>query len=124
AKKTRKHPHARRRAKRTFMLFGSLVIIIASYFAVKLYLTEKHLFRGGGEAPALASNIDINQLKGEGDGRINILLLGIGGPGHDGPDLTDTMLLMSIDPVNKNAALLSIPRDLWVSIPGNGSQKI
>src|SRR5205085_11751 len=32
--------------------------------------------------------------------------------------------LMSIDPVNHNAALLSLPRDLWVRIPGDGSQKI
>jgi LCP family protein required for cell wall assembly len=66
----------------------------------------------------------LDQLKGEGDGRINVLLLGIGGPGHQGADLTDTILLMSIDPINHNAALLSIPRDLWVKIPGNGYQKI
>jgi LCP family protein required for cell wall assembly len=123
-KKTRKHPHARRRAKRVALGLTSLIIFVAAYFAIKLYVTEKHLFRGGGGAPALAENIDISKLRGEGDGRINILLLGIGGPGHDGPDLTDTMLLMSIDPVNNNASLLSIPRDLWVSIPGNGNQKI
>ena len=47
-----------------------------------------------------------------------------GGPGHEGPDLTDTIMLVSIDPVNHNTALLSIPRDLWVKIPGDGYQKI
>jgi LCP family protein required for cell wall assembly len=97
---------------------------VGAYFAIKLYITERHLFRGGGGAPALAENIDINQLNGEGDGRVNVLLLGIGGPGHEGADLTDTILLLSIDPVNKNAALLSLPRDLWVKIPGDGYQKI
>lgn len=122
--KKRKHPKARSRAKKAFMVFGSLIIVVAAYFAFKLYMTERHLFHGGGKAPALAENIDINQLKGEGDGRINVLVLGIGGPGHDGPDLTDTMMLMSIDPINHKAALLSIPRDLWVQIPGFGSQKI
>jgi len=123
-KKKVKHPKAKRRAKRLMLTLSALVIIGIAYFGVKLYMTERHLFRGGGRAPALAENVNINQLKGEGDGRINILLLGIGGPGHDGPDLTDTMLLMSIDPINNNAALLSLPRDLWVKIPNNGYQKI
>jgi LCP family protein required for cell wall assembly len=123
-KKVRKHPTARRRLKRTFVTLFGLVLIVGAYFAIKLYITERHLFRGGGRAPALAENIDINQLNGEGDGRVNVLLLGIGGPGHEGADLTDTILLLSIDPVNKNAALLSLPRDLWVKIPGDGYQKI
>ncbi len=102
----------------------ALILIGGTYLGAKAYITERHLFRGGGRAPALADNVDINQLKGEGDGRINILLLGIGGPGHDGPDLTDTIVIASVDPVNNKVALLSIPRDLWVKIPGNGYQKI
>lgn len=52
------------------------------------------------------------------------MLLGIGGPGHEAPDLSDTIMLISIDPVNNQATMLSIPRDLWVEIPGYGSQKI
>lgn len=56
-------------------------------------------------------------LKGEGDGRVNILLMGIGGAGHDGGDLTDTIILASVDPVNHKVVLLSIPRDLWVKMP-------
>jgi LCP family protein required for cell wall assembly len=123
-RKARKHPTARRRAKKTFITLAGLVLIVGAYFAIKLYVTERHLFRGGGRAPALAENVDINQLNGEGDGRVNVLLLGRGGPGHEGADLTDTILLLSIDPVNKNAALLSLPRDLWVKIPGDGYQKI
>ena len=114
----------RSRSKKVGMVLGALVLIGVAYFGIRLYITQHSLFRGGGRAPALAAHIDINQLKGEGDGRINVLLLGIGGPGHDGPDLTDTMMIASIDPVNNTAALLSIPRDLWVKIPGNGYQKI
>ena len=123
-KKIYKHPRVRTILKRTSLVLIILVLIGGLYFATKLYITKRHVFHGGGGAPALASSIDISQLKGEGDGRINILLLGIGGPGHDGPDLTDTILLASIDPINHKAALLSIPRDLWVKIPGNGYQKI
>src|SRR3989344_274503 len=47
------------------------------------------------------------------NGRTNILLLGIGGQGHDGPNLSDTIILASIDKNGKDAALVSIPRDLW-----------
>lgn len=62
------------------------------------------------------------QLSGEEDDRINILLLGIGGEGHDGSYLTDTMILASIKPSTKDVSLISFPRDL-VS-PVNDWQKI
>lgn len=53
------------------------------------------------------------QLK-KNDHSINILLLGVGGAKHEGPDLTDTVIFTSIDPTNKKAVMVSIPRDLWV----------
>jgi len=37
---------------------------------------------------------------------------------------TDSMMLLSIDPVSKSAGMLSIPRDLWVYIPGFDYAKI
>lgn len=120
----RAHPKLHLSLKRAGQALAALILIVGVYFIAKIIVTEHHLFRGGGGAPALAANVDINQLKGEGDGRVNILLLGIGGPGHSGPDLTDTIIIASIDPVNDKVDLLSIPRDLWVKIPGNGYQKI
>ncbi len=51
------------------------------------------------------------------DERINVLLLGYGGPGHDGPYLTDSMMLLSIRPAFHEAMMISLPRDLWVKIP-------
>jgi len=53
-----------------------------------------------------------NKLKGEENDRINILLLGMGGEGHDGAYLTDTVILASFQPSTKQVALISIPRDL------------
>jgi len=64
------------------------------------------------------------ELEGEKDDRVNILLLGMGGPGHDGPYLTDTIIIASIKPSTNQIALISIPRDLGVEIPGYGHQKI
>ena len=49
--------------------------------------------------------------------RINILLLGYGGPGHDGPYLTDSIMLVSLQPADHQAIMVSLPRDLYVKIP-------
>jgi LCP family protein required for cell wall assembly len=119
-----RRPRLHKFVRRAGMLTALLVLVGGTYFAYKFIVTEHNVLRGGGGAPALAETVDINKLKGEGDGRINVLLLGIGGPGHQGADLTDTIMLASIDPVNHKTALLSIPRDLWVKIPGDGFQKI
>jgi LCP family protein required for cell wall assembly len=100
-----------------------LLVLTAGFLLGKAYWQMKHVFRGDGhQVAALSAHAKPSLLKGEGDGRINILLLGIGGPGHDGPDLTDTILLYSIDPVNHKAALLSVPRDLWVQNKKLGGQ--
>ncbi len=68
--------------------------------------------------------VDPNALAGEGDGRINLLLIGVGGSGHPGGTLADSIMVASLDPQNKKVALLSIPRDLRVPIPGAGTTKI
>lgn len=47
----------------------------------------------------------------------NILLLGHGGPGHDGGDLTDTMIVAHVRPEDKRVILISLPRDTWVDVP-------
>ncbi len=74
--------------------------------------------------PAAIKTGDDGLLKGEADGRINVLLLGRGGGNHDGPDLTDTMMIDSIDVVNHTSTLISVPRDLWVDVPNQGAMKI
>lgn len=58
------------------------------------------------------------QLNGEENGQINILLLGVGGEGHSGGFLTDTIMVASLNPQSHEAALLSIPRDLYVEVEG------
>jgi LCP family protein required for cell wall assembly len=51
------------------------------------------------------------------DQRINILLLGYGGPGHEGPYLSDSIMMVSVQPAAKEAIMVSLPRDLYVRIP-------
>lgn len=57
--------------------------------------------------------------------RVTILLLGIDlRCGEEGPTHTDSMMVVTIDPVTHSAAALSLPRDLWVEIPGFGVDRI
>lgn len=49
------------------------------------------------------------------DNRTNFLVLGIGGGLHEGADLTDSMAVVSIRTVPPDVAVISIPRDLWIS---------
>ncbi|MFN8458733.1 MAG: LCP family protein [Anaerolineae bacterium] len=58
-------------------------------------------------------------------GRLNVLILGLDHrPGESGPARTDTLILATFEPQQPRVALLSIPRDLWVDIPGHGTNRI
>jgi len=57
-------------------------------------------------------------------GNINVLLVGVGGAEHEGPDLTDSVILASFNPNKNTLALFSLPRDLYVKIPGDGENRI
>ena len=48
------------------------------------------------------------------EGRTNILVLGKGGEGHEAPDLTDTIIYLSISHKPASVSLISLPRDIWV----------
>ncbi|MHB8630346.1 MAG: LCP family glycopolymer transferase, partial [Candidatus Limnocylindria bacterium] len=60
-----------------------------------------------------------------GHDRLNVLVLGIDSRGVPADTQnTDTMIVLSLDPVNRTAAMLSVPRDSLVPIPGHGSGKV
>lgn len=56
--------------------------------------------------------------------QVNILLLGMGGEGHDGAYLTDTIIVVSFKTTTKQLAMVSIPRDLYVDMGSYGWRKI
>jgi len=116
-----------------FFLSRALVVVLflGSFAVGRLSMSQANPFSEGmlAEIPILrqvrflVSSPD-RELKGEKDDRINILLLGMGGEGHDGPNLTDTIMVASIRPSDGHVAMLSIPRDLLVPLPKRGWQKI
>jgi len=59
------------------------------------------------------------------DERINVLLLGIDRRGSKGWGFrTDTMIIVTVDPAQDTVGMLSIPRDLYLTIPGVGEKRI
>jgi len=63
----------------------------------------------------------------DGASRINILFIGLDERdlvANQGPPRSDTMILFTVDPITKTAGMLSVPRDLWVNIPGFGYSRI
>ncbi len=86
------------------------------------------------EEPALPSEEEPNPISvltsdvikpWPGHERINILLLGIDQRCEEtGPTHTDSMIVLTVDPVGKSASLLSLPRDLWIDIPQVGVDRI
>jgi len=103
-----------------FGLFIGGFLGLILWFGSEIFSASQKIFVPNSSSPNrwFLPEAKDTQLKGEGDGRINILLLGIGGGNHPGASLTDTIMLFSIDPVNKKAGLVSIPRDLYVKLNG------
>lgn len=54
------------------------------------------------------------------DARFAVLLMGYGGGNHDGAYLTDSMMVVVVDPARKSLTLLSLPRDSWVPMSFDG----
>ena len=58
----------------------------------------------------------------DGGSRVNIAFFGLRGgetAGEDCPLCTDTIIVFTVDPISKTAGMISVPRDLWVNIPGS-----
>ena len=113
-----------------FLMIFVLVFVISCgiYFFWKTYVTSRKInsqdlskqtnfveYTRAVVSPIIPD--EQNLLRGEQEGRINILLLGAAGEHKPGGNLTDTIMIMSIDMKNKKVALLSLPRDLYVQIP-------
>jgi LCP family protein required for cell wall assembly len=121
-------PSRQQRKRRVFCLLIPIFIIII-FFSTNIIFPDNTVLGNLGKlsfwegvAKMMIGKDKI--LKGELSDRINILILGMGGEQHDGPYLTDTIILASLKPSSDKLGLLSIPRDLYVEIPNYGWQKI
>jgi LCP family protein required for cell wall assembly len=89
-----------------------VLLLISPFFIVDAVFKKAGIGNYLGAVKSFVYSSD-SSIKSQ-NGQINILILGIGGKGHDGSDLTDTMIFASISLANHSISLISIPRDIWI----------
>lgn len=102
-----------------------LALLSVFYFGIKIFMTSSKLFSGNiFDLLGSGATLKVDQY-----GRSNILVFGTSedDPSHTdaGADLTDSIMLISIDQKAKNTVMMSVPRDLWVKYGSqcmNGSE--
>jgi LCP family protein required for cell wall assembly len=114
----------RKRVVISVVVMFSLVFVSAAVYGVRLSFALAKTFHtnpisavigaiGGGGGSAIDHQRQHLQ-------RINIVLYGYGGSQHSGGDLTDSIMVVSIQPIANHepqVAEISIPRDWYVRIP-------
>lgn len=105
---------------------GLLVISVAtvSYIGYRTYAAASKVASTSNPIKLVASFTRTN-LEST-DGVTNLLIAGNSADdaGHSGAALTDSIMIISINQTTKKAVIISVPRDLWVNIPGYGYAKI
>jgi len=98
-----------------------LLLIPTVWLGFKLFHNLGKVFHGN-----VLGILGTTKLKGEDTGHVNILLAGNSAddPLHQGAQLTDSIMILSINTKDNSGFMLSIPRDMWVDIPDYGHAKI
>lgn len=106
------------------LIVVAIIVMVGGFFVIKTGFVLNKITNGGNILSNLAHVIPgVNQeIKGQKDGRINVLLLGMRGADDPaGGTLADTIMVLSVVPNENKVSLVSIPRDLWVKDPGRES---
>jgi LCP family protein required for cell wall assembly len=96
---------AKKTKSRIYLIVGLIVIILVGRFLLTTAAFIPFFFE-----LLFNKNIDLKNK----DDDVNVLLLGIAGGDHDGPQLTDTIIFSSLNTKTNKITMVSIPRDLYV----------
>lgn len=143
--------NARPKTKLAILEFGIILLIVTGFLFLGVYALTSRLASGklslpqmlgfnpnetseGQEAagvegplPELELSSGVTMAPWDGTSRVTVLVMGLDyrdWSAGEGPSRTDTMMLLTLDPLSNTAGMLSIPRDLWVSIPGFNNGRI
>lgn len=100
---------------KTLRILAVAVMLLVLAFAVEIGVQAQRFMSATSMTPGAVIRLLFDtgaklQLR---DGRTNVLILGVPGGGYAGADLTDTIIVLSVDVPRKTAAMISIPRDIW-----------
>jgi LCP family protein required for cell wall assembly len=114
----------KRTLKRAGLVLGALAVVGGAVFGFRFYRDIAKI-TGNNNPLSLLGVFKPVPLQNQ-DGRVNVLLAANSAddPGHNGANLTDSIMVLSLNTKNNTALMLSVPRDLWVNIPGYGHSKI
>jgi LCP family protein required for cell wall assembly len=114
-RKVSKKPQSTRKKiiKRILLLLLLIGLIAGGYLGFKALQASSSIFKGN-----LFSILQSKPLKMDANGRTNVLVFGTSGSvedeNHPGANLTDTLMVLSVDQNKKNAYMVSLPRDLYI----------
>lgn len=112
-----------------FVYLSVVLILVGLTFSYKVILSANSVIASS-DIPSLLGQLKYfvvapeDLIDGEKEDRVNVLLLGMGGAGHSGGYLADTIMIASVKPSTEEVAFISIPRDLFVPIPEHNWRKI
>jgi LCP family protein required for cell wall assembly len=111
----------RPRRRRGCLVTGLVVLLLLVIVGAFVAITGQRVLAFGS---AISTQSPLSTQTGymSGSDRVNLLVMGYGGSGHDGAYLTDSMIVMSLMPQSRHTTLVSVPRDLWVQIPPGSGQ--
>lgn len=116
------------KSRKWWITAGAFLVIIIFFGGIVFWkvnsIMNKISVKGESIGSIVHAGLDTQgELKGENEGQINILLLGVLGANHPGGGLnTDTIMVVSIKPKENKMSMVSIPRDLWVKDPGKDTK--
>lgn len=117
----------KRRWLKVVLILAVIAIIVGGFFAWKTGNILNKISGGNGNIfQSLVHSLPgvKDELKGESDGQINVALLGMRGEGVTGGGLlADTIMIMSIRPQDNKVSMISVPRDLYVTVPGTSDKQ-
>lgn len=109
------HTKTRPPISKIILTFFLVIVLVLLIVLAKGAVIAGEFMKATGLSPrtlmslVFSNGVDLGAI----NGRVNVLLLGVAGGTHDGPDLTDTQLVLSFHPENKSLSMISVPRDIW-----------
>jgi len=110
----RKAPTTRRFARGSMARRALLIVLLAALLVGGLLA---HRLWDFGSAISTQNPLSTQTRYMTTSDRVNLLIMGYGGGQHEAPNLTDSMIVVSINPKDNATTMISAPRDLWVQVP-------
>ena len=108
---TEKPIHSRRKRELPSLLKFTLIVLAL----VVTFWGGVAAVRGGLLGETVRQVVKLNPLKSDKLGHTNMLLLGVAGKTEEGGHLSDSIMIVSINPKRPSISVLSLPRDLYIS---------